>query len=67
MILFLGMRCCPYRRSKSFFEYLHWLETKMSIIDGPTTLIQFIDWVGTNERGLFFIFSFLIVMDLVKG
>ena len=39
----------------------------MSIIDGPTTLIQFIDWVGTNERGLFFIFSFLIVMDLVKG
>ena len=29
-----------------FFLYLLWLETKMSTLDGPSTLVQFIDWLG---------------------
>ena len=33
------------QRLKSSFVYLLWLETKMSIKDGPSTLVDFVDWV----------------------
>lgn len=35
-------------RLKAFFVYLLWLETKMFIQDGPSTLFDFIDWVGSH-------------------
>ena len=35
------------QRLKVSFVYLLWLETKMSIKDDPSTLIDFIDWVGS--------------------
>ena len=33
------------QRLKSSFVYLLWSETKMSIKDGPSTLVDFVDWV----------------------
>ena len=36
----------PIQRLKSSFVSLLRLETKLSIVDGPSTLIGFIDWVG---------------------
>ena len=49
MILLLVMRFCPCKRSSLFFFfYLLWLEIKMSILDGSSTLVQFIDWVGSK-------------------
>ena len=35
------------QRLKFSFVYFLWLETKLSIKDGPSTLVDFIDWVGT--------------------
>ena len=31
---------------KSLFVHLFWSETKVSIVDGPMTLVHFIDWAG---------------------
>ena len=36
------------QRLKASFVYLLWLETKLWIKDGPSTLIDFVDWVGTR-------------------
>ncbi|KAJ9674403.1 hypothetical protein PVL29_023759 [Vitis rotundifolia] len=33
------------QRLKAYFVYLLWLETKLWIKDGPSTLIDFVDWV----------------------
>ena len=35
------------QRLKNSFVYFLWLETKLFIKDGPLTLVDFIDWVGT--------------------
>ena len=35
------------QRLKNSFIYFLWLETKLFIKDGPWTLVDFIDWVGT--------------------
>ena len=35
------------QRLKASFVYLLWSETKLFIKDGPSTLIDFIDWVGS--------------------
>ena len=35
------------QRLKNSFVYFLWLETKLFIKDGPSTLVDFIDWVGT--------------------
>ena len=43
--LLFEMMCCPYKNS-TLFLFLIWLETKLSIVDGPSTLVEFIDWVG---------------------
>ena len=32
---------------KASFVYLLWLETKLWMKDGPSTLIDFVDWVGS--------------------
>ena len=34
------------QRLKSSFVSLLWSETKLSMVDGPSTLIGFIDWAG---------------------
>ena len=36
------------QRLKASFVYLLWSETKLWIKDGPSTLIDFIDWVGSQ-------------------
>ena len=36
------------QRLKASFMYLLWPKTKLFIKDGPLTLIDFIDWVGTR-------------------
>ena len=36
------------QRLKSSFVYFLWSETKLFIKDGPSTLVDFIDWVGTR-------------------
>ena len=46
MSLFLEMRL-SLQRLKSLFVHLFWLETKMSIVDGPMTLVHFMDWAGS--------------------
>lgn len=33
-------------RLKTFFAYLLWSETKLSIVGGPLTLVVFLDWLG---------------------
>lgn len=33
-------------RLKSSFVYLLWLETKVFFVDGLTTIINFLGWVG---------------------
>ena len=33
---------------KAFFVYLLWSESKLFIKDGPSTLIDFIDWIGSR-------------------
>ena len=33
---------------KNSFVYFLWLETKLFIKYGPSTLVDFIDWVGTR-------------------
>ena len=43
--LLFEMMCCPYKNS-TLLLFLIWLETKLSIVDGPSTLVEFIDWVG---------------------
>ena len=40
--LCLKMMCCPSKNLKSFFVYFLWLETKLFIKDGPSTLVGFI-------------------------
>ena len=35
------------QRPKNSFVYFLWSEMKMFIKDGPSTLVDFIDWVGT--------------------
>ena len=35
------------QRFKSSFVYFLWSATKLFIKDGPSTLVDFIDWVGT--------------------
>ena len=34
------------QKLKAFFVYLFWSKSKLFIKDGPSTLIDFIDWVG---------------------
>ena len=46
MTLFLEMRFCLYKGLKSLFVHLFLSETKVSIEEGPMTLVHFIDWVG---------------------
>ena len=36
------------QRLKSSFIYLFWSETKLFIKDGPSSLVGFIDWVGSR-------------------
>ena len=36
------------QRLKNSFIYFLWSETKLFIKDGPSTLVDFIDWVGTR-------------------
>ena len=36
------------QRLKSSFVYFVWLEMKLFIKYGPSTLVDFIDWVGTR-------------------
>ena len=36
------------QRLRAYFVYLRWLETKPSIKDGLSMLIEFIDWVGSR-------------------
>ena len=36
------------QRVEYFFIYLLWSETKMSVVDGPSTIVQFIDWVSCS-------------------
>ena len=36
------------QRLKNSFVYFLWSETKLFIKDGPSTLVDFIDWVGTR-------------------
>ena len=36
------------QRLKTSFVYLLWSETKLWIKDGPSTLIDFVDWVGSR-------------------
>ena len=43
----------PIQRVNYVFVYLLWSEIKMSTVDGPSTLIQFIDWVGCRCEGVF--------------
>ena len=35
------------QRLKSSFVYFLWSETKLSIKDGPSTLVDFVGWVAT--------------------
>ena len=35
------------QRRKASFVYLLWSETKLWMKDGPSTLIDFVDWVGS--------------------
>ena len=35
------------QRLKSSFVYLFWSETKVYFVDGPTSLVNFFDWVGS--------------------
>ena len=42
---------------KAFFVYLLWLESKLFIKDGHSTLIDFIDWVDSYwGKGCFFVY-----------
>ena len=36
------------QRLKNSFVYFLWSEAKLFIKDGPSTLVDFIDWVGTR-------------------
>ena len=36
------------QKLKNSFVYFLWSETKLFIKDGPSTLVDFIDWVGTR-------------------
>ena len=36
------------QRLKFSFVYFLWLETKLSIKDGPSTLVDFVGWVATR-------------------
>ena len=36
------------QRLKYSFVYFLWSETKLSIKDGPSTLVDFVGWVGTR-------------------
>ena len=43
-----GNEVLSLQKLKFSFVNLLWLGTKLSIEDGPTTLVHFIDWVGPN-------------------
>ena len=60
MTLFLEMRFCLCKGYKSLFVHLFWSETKVSIVEGPMTLVHFIDWVGTKFFEAFCFFWFLL-------
>ena len=47
------------QRLKASFVYLLWSETKLWIKDGPSTLIDFVDWVCSRWGRRFFGFSLL--------
>ena len=36
------------QKAKSFFVYLLWLATKLTIVDSLSTIVQFNDWVGSR-------------------
>ena len=36
------------QKLKSFFVCFLWFETKLFIKDGPSTLVGFIDWLGSH-------------------
>ena len=55
------------QRLKFCFVNLLWSETKLSIEGGPTTLVQFIDWVGSNRRQQFFVPPPLCDVVLLRG
>ena len=46
-IIAFGDDVLSIQRLKGSFVYLLWLETKLFINDGLSTLIDFIDWVGS--------------------
>ena len=45
MGLLLGMSCCPYRNSTFFPSLVRDSESRLSILGGLSTLVEFIDWV----------------------
>ena len=47
------------QKLKAFFVYLLWSESKLFIKDGPSTLIDFIDWVGSRSRRGWFLYILL--------
>ena len=51
------------QKVKLYFVYLLWLETKLSIVDGLTTLNHSIDGWVIDARG-FFVFFFLFSFEI---
>ena len=52
------------KRLKTSFVYLLWLETKLSLVGGPSTLVGFIDWVSC-EDGVSFCTSQLFLCSFI--
>ena len=46
LCVYLG-RFGKLRKIKSFFVLL-WVNTKLFFVNGPSTLVDFIDWVGSK-------------------
>ena len=55
------------QRLKSFFVHLFWLETKVSLVDGPMTLVHFIDSAEAFLVCFLRCFAFFFWVSLVRG
>ena len=55
------------QRLKASFMYLLWSETKLWIKNGPSTLIDFVDWVCSRWRRRFFCFFLVVLVPFVRG
>ena len=55
------------QRLKSSFVCFLWSETKLFIKDGPSTLVSFIDWLGSHWRWGFFCTSLLTAVFAPVG